>query len=71
MRQEYPPVLYAIMLPLQVTKLGHLFTAQTKAVVVNFPHNPTGALPSHKEWQQIVQQCRDRNAYLFSDEMYR
>ena len=58
-------------LPLQVTKLGQLVTAQTKAVIVNFPHNPTGALPSHKDWQQIVQQCRDHNAYLFSDEMYR
>lgn len=71
MGQECPLLISTRMLLLQVTKLGKLVTAQTKAVIVNFPHNPTGALLSHKDWQQIVQQCKDHNAYLFSDEMYR
>ena len=71
MQQEWFLLISIRSLPLQVTKLGQLVTAQTKAVIVNFPHNPTGALPSHKDWQQIVQQCRNCNAYLFSDEMYR
>ena len=71
MGQECCLLIHTKRLPLQVTKLGQLVTAQTRAVIVNFPHNPTGALPSHKDWQHIVQQCRDHDAYLFSDEMYR
>ena len=46
-------------------------TPDTKAVVVNFPHNPTGAQASQEDWQQIVQHCKGADAYLFSDEMYR
>ena len=50
---------------------------RTKLVVVNFPHNPTGALPSRRDWDAIVAAVRacpgpDGNGpYLFSDEMYR
>eukprot|EP00940_MAST-03C_sp_MAST-3C-sp2_P001466 g1466.t1 len=40
-------------------------------VVTNFPHNPTGALPTQEEWQRIVRICDRANATLFSDEMYR
>jgi aspartate/methionine/tyrosine aminotransferase len=43
----------------------------TKLVVVNFPHNPTGFIPTRAEFQQIVDLCRERGAYLFCDEMYR
>jgi aspartate/methionine/tyrosine aminotransferase len=43
----------------------------TRAVVVNFPHNPTGALLSLASWEALVEQCRAAGAYLFSDEMYR
>jgi arginine:pyruvate transaminase len=42
-----------------------------KAVVVNFPHNPTGALLGAAEWGQLVDACRAAGAWLFSDEMYR
>lgn len=55
----------------QVNRLAELITPNTRAVVVNFPHNPTGCLPSHGDWQQIVQLCKSANAVLFSDEMYR
>ena len=40
------------------------------AVVVNFPHNPTGCLPTSTEWQDIVGIAQEHDAYLFSDEMY-
>jgi aspartate/methionine/tyrosine aminotransferase len=43
----------------------------TRLVVVNFPHNPTGYLPSHTDYQRIVDLARQNNLYLFSDEMYR
>ncbi len=56
---------------LQVQQLSKLVTSKTRAVVVNFPHNPTGALASKADWEQIVQLCKQSKAYLFSDEMYR
>jgi len=44
---------------------------QTRAVVVNFPHNPTRALPTLGEWQEIIQLCDQHGVYVFCDEMYR
>lgn len=40
-----------------------------KVVVTNFPHNPTGFLPTTTQWQQIVHTCAGAGAELFSDEM--
>lgn len=45
--------------------------ANTRLIVVNFPHNPTGALPSKDDFQRIVEIARAKDIYLFSDEMYR
>ena len=42
-----------------------------KAIVVNFPHNPTGALPSPAEWAEVVATAERIGALLVSDEMYR
>ncbi|KAK9820544.1 hypothetical protein WJX72_011456 [[Myrmecia] bisecta] len=52
-------------------QLAGLIRNNTKAVVVNFPHNPSGALPTSQEWQHLIELCRANGAYLFSDEMYR
>lgn len=43
----------------------------TRMVVVNFPHNPTGFIPTRAEFSEIVELCRQYGAYLFCDEMYR
>lgn len=43
----------------------------TKLVVVNFPHNPTGYIPSCEEYLALIEHTRQREIYLFSDEMYR
>ena len=56
---------------LDLDALERLVTPRTKLVIVNFPHNPTGYLPSHDEWQTIVQIVERAGAWLFSDEMYR
>jgi aspartate/methionine/tyrosine aminotransferase len=55
----------------RVETLEALLRPDTRLVVVNFPHNPTGCLPTAGEFGRIVQLARDRDAYLFSDEMYR
>lgn len=43
----------------------------TKLVIINFPHNPTGYLPSKADFQRIIDIAKKNNAYIFSDEMYR
>ncbi|MBN2345400.1 MAG: aminotransferase class I/II-fold pyridoxal phosphate-dependent enzyme [Candidatus Aminicenantes bacterium] len=43
----------------------------TRAVVVNFPHNPSGHLPSAERFAQVVDVARDKRLLLFSDEVYR
>ena len=43
----------------------------TKLLIVNFPHNPTGYLPSREDYKRIVALARRHNLYLLSDEMYR
>jgi len=46
-------------------------TPQTKAIVVNFPNNPTGFHPTKETYAGIVDLCRRHGLYLFSDEVYR
>lgn len=45
--------------------------SNTKLIVCNFPHNPTGYLPPNKDFKQIINIAKDHNLHLFSDEMYR
>ena len=44
---------------------------RTKLVVCNFPHNPTGALPTAAEFARVVAACEAAGCYLLVDEMYR
>jgi aspartate/methionine/tyrosine aminotransferase len=43
----------------------------TRAVVVNFPHSPTGGTVERDAFEAIVQLVEGRGATLFSDEVYR
>jgi aspartate/methionine/tyrosine aminotransferase len=43
----------------------------TRLLSVNFPNNPTGAVPDPGTWQQLVELCGERGITLFSDEVYR
>jgi aspartate/methionine/tyrosine aminotransferase len=45
--------------------------AKVKMIVVNFPHNPTGALITPAEQTILIELCRSKGVYLFSDEVYR
>ncbi|MCA9873838.1 MAG: aminotransferase class I/II-fold pyridoxal phosphate-dependent enzyme [Anaerolineales bacterium] len=56
---------------LNLQRLETLVTDQTKLLIVNFPHNPTGLLPTLSEFQAIIDIARRHNAWLFCDEMYR
>lgn len=48
-----------------------MVTPDTKLIIVNFPHNPTGFLPTPDEFQAIIDIAQRHNTWLFCDEMYR
>lgn len=50
--------------------LRRLVKPETKVLVVNFPHNPTGAVLDPKEYEELVEFCREKRISLFCDEMY-
>ena len=43
---------------------------RTRLVIVNFPHNPTGALLSTGDLDRLAETLRDSPAYVLSDEVY-
>jgi aspartate/methionine/tyrosine aminotransferase len=42
----------------------------TRLVAVNFPNNPTGALPDRRTWRALVELCDERGIRLLSDEVH-
>jgi aspartate/methionine/tyrosine aminotransferase len=50
--------------------LRKLIKSSTKVLIVNFPHNPTGFLPSREVVDAIVDIARQHNLIIYSDEMY-
>jgi aspartate aminotransferase len=45
-------------------------TQKTKAIIINFPHNPTGKVLSPEELDQLVSIVMESGAFLISDEIY-
>lgn len=43
----------------------------TRALFVNFPHNPTGALPSRRDFEALLALAREAGVTVVSDEVYR
>jgi methionine aminotransferase len=43
---------------------------RTKAIIVNTPHNPTGAVWSMDDWNQLAAIVRDTDIFILSDEVY-
>ncbi len=43
----------------------------TKLISINFPNNPTGAVPTQAAFEDLVELCRKHGLWLFSDEVYR
>lgn len=43
----------------------------TKCVIINFPHNPTGQVITQEELNDLVEICDSHGLWLFSDEVYR
>jgi aspartate/methionine/tyrosine aminotransferase len=45
--------------------------SNTKMIVINFPHNPTGSILDHQTFKGLLDIAKQANAYVFSDEVYR
>ena len=68
---EWRPVEMETSWHFDPAELKRLMRLDTRLVVWNFPHNPTGALPSPEDFAQMLHIVRAAGAWLFSDEMYR
>lgn len=45
-------------------------TDKTKAIIVNTPHNPTGAIWQKEDWDTLADIVRDTDIIILSDEVY-
>lgn len=58
---------WRILLP----ELERRITSRTKAIIVNTPSNPTGAVVEQKTLDRLVEIAEERDLLLISDEVYR
>ncbi len=56
---------------LDLDELTRALRPNTRLISLNLPNNPTGALMSDETLEAIVDLCRQRGIYLFSDEVFR
>lgn len=55
---------------LDIDELRAAVTAQTRAIVINTPHNPTGKVFRRDELEQIAAICREHDIVAVTDEVY-
>lgn len=51
-------------------KVKAAITPKTKAIIVNTPHNPTGATWAKDDWDNLADVVRDTDIIILSDEVY-
>lgn len=51
-------------------ELRAAFSKNTRAILVNTPHNPTGKVFSSEELELIASLCKEHDSLAFSDEVY-
>lgn len=52
------------------SQLKSVITDKTKAIILNSPNNPTGAVYSKQEIIEIAKVCEENGLYVISDEIY-
>lgn len=55
---------------LDLDELSQAFTNNTKAIIVNTPHNPTGKIFTASELAAIAALCQKWGAFIITDEIY-
>jgi len=56
---------------LDLDRLRRVLRPTTRLIAVNFPNNPTGAVPDPATFQALVDLCEERGIRLFCDEVHR
>lgn len=56
---------------LNIDALNALIKPNTKLIVINTPHNPTGCLLSDEELNRIADIARDKGIFIFCDQVYK
>ena len=56
---------------LDIDELKQSIQSDTRAIIINTPHNPTGYLMPSDEFQEVSRIARENGIILFSDEVYR
>lgn len=56
---------------LDIDRVRQAVKPNTKLISINFPNNPTGAVLDRDRFDALVDLCREKGLYLFSDEVYR
>lgn len=55
---------------LDIDRLAAAIRPNTKLVTINFPHNPTGAIPSLDRYRALIDLCRQHGIYILHDEIF-
>lgn len=67
------PVLIDLKFPeykIDWNEVSKKISAKTKAIILNSPHNPTGAVLSEEDIEQLRSIVKNTNAFIVSDEVY-
>ena len=51
-------------------RLGDAINSKTRLIILNFPHNPTGAILTADDLDRLADLVRETNCFLLSDEVY-
>ena len=54
----------------QASEVAARITPRTRALLINSPHNPSGASLLRTTWEQLAQLCVVHDLWLISDEVY-
>ena len=64
------PVLEKNEFRMNPSDIRSLITDKTRLVVINSPQNPTGAVMTREEIEEVAKICEEKNIYLLTDEAY-
>lgn len=56
---------------LDIDRVEQAIRANTRLISINFPNNPTGKILESSRFDALVELCRRRGIFLFSDEVFR
>lgn len=62
--------LHEVTFTINWEEVKKLITANTKAIVINTPHNPTGSILNASDMSKLQKLVKDRDIIIISDEVY-